>query len=246
MIPYEKIKEMTGEEIPFYTEMEKNTQLWYNMYINQPYWSLKKENRNIISIGLPSAITRELAKPAVIEAVITAKGGQKADFIQKQIDNMFKELRHNLEKGLAFGNMIYRPYVYRNNQIGIACHFFDTFFPVAFDERGVLTQVVFLQKIKSQNKWYVVLEYHKLENNIYYIQSKAFLSDEYGLIGKEVPLNNIEGWKNVSNSIVIGGIEKPLFGFFKTPFGNNIDSCSNMGVSVYSSAVELIRQADEQ
>ena len=40
MIPYEKIKEMTGEEIPFYTEMEKNTQLWYNMYINQPYWSL--------------------------------------------------------------------------------------------------------------------------------------------------------------------------------------------------------------
>ena len=246
MIPYEKIKEMTGEEIPFYTEMEKNTQLWYNMYINQPYWSLKKENRNIISIGLPSAITRELAKPAVIEAVITAKGGQKADFIQKQIDNMFKELRHNLEKGLAFGNMIYRPYVYRNNQIGIACHFFDSFFPVAFDERGILTQVVFLQKIKSQNKWYVVLEYHKLGNNIYYIQSKAFLSDEYGLIGKEVPLNNIEGWKNVSNSIVIGGIEKPLFGFFKTPFGNNIDSCSNMGVSVYSSAVELIRQADEQ
>lgn len=246
VIPYDKIKEMTGEDIPFYSEMEKNTKLWYSMYINRPYWSLKKDDRNIISIGLPSAITRELAKPAVIEAVITAKGGQKADFIQKQIDNMLKELRHNLEKGLAFGNMIYRPYVYQDNQIGIACHFFDTFFPVAFDERGILTQVVFLQKIKSQNKWYVVLEYHKLENGIYYIQSKAFLSDEYGLIGQEVPLKNIEGWKNISENIAIGGIEKPLFGFFKTPFGNNIDSCSNMGVSVYSSAVELIKQADEQ
>lgn len=246
VIPYDKIKEMTGEDIPFYSEMEKSTKLWYSMYINRPYWSLKKDDRNIISIGLPSAITRELAKPAVIEAVITAKGGQKADFIQKQLDNMLKELRHNLEKGLAFGNMIYRPYVYQDNQIGIACHFFDTFFPVAFDERGILTQVVFLQKIKSQNKWYVVLEYHKLENSIYYIQSKAFLSDEHGLIGQEVPLKNIEGWKNISENIAIGGIEKPLFGFFKTPFGNNIDSCSNMGVSVYSSAVELIKQADEQ
>ena len=98
------------------------------------------------SIGLPSAITRELAKPAVIESKITIQGGQKAEFLQKQMDNMIKELRHNLEKGLAFGNMIYRPYLY-DNQIGIACHFFDTFFPVAFDERGILTQVVFLQKI---------------------------------------------------------------------------------------------------
>ncbi len=246
MIPYDKIKEMTGEDIPFYMEMDRNTQLWHSMYINRPPWSLKKDNRDIISIGLPSAITRELAKPSVIEAVITIQGGQKAAFIQQQIDDMMKELRHNLEKGLAFGNMIYRPYLYDNYKIGVACHFFDTFFPVAFDERGVLTQVVFLQKIKIQSKWYAVLEYHKLEDGIYYIQSKAFLSDEHGLIGQEVPLKNIKGWKDISENIAIGGIEKPLFGFFKTPFGNNIDSCSNMGVSVYSSAIELIKQADEQ
>ena len=244
MIPYDKIKEMTGEDVPFYSEMERNTRLWYNLYNNKPPW-ISLTNKNMISIGLPSAITRELAKPAVIEAVIAIQGGQKADFLQKQIDSMMKELRHNLEKGLAFGNMIYRPYFY-SNQIAIACHFFDTFFPVAFDENGVLTQVVFLQKIKSQNKYYVVLEYHKLENSIYSIQSKAFLSNEHGLIGQEIPLKNIKSWANVSDNVAIGGIEKPLFGFFKTPFGNNIDDCSNMGVSVYSSAVELIRQADEQ
>ena len=244
MIPYDKIKEMTGEDIPFYSEMERNTRLWYNLYNNKPPW-ITGTNKNMISIGLPSAITRELAKPAVIEAVITIQGGQKADFLQKQIDSMMKELRHNLEKGLAFGNMIYRPYFY-SNQIAIACHFFDTFFPVAFDENGVLTQVVFLQKIKSQNKYYVVLEYHKLENSIYSIQSKAFLSNEHGLIGQEIPLKNIKSWTNVSDNVVIGGIENPLFGFFKTPFGNNIDDCSNMGVSVYSSVVDLIRQADEQ
>ena len=246
MIPYDKIKEMTGEDIPFYSEMERNTRLWYNLYNNKPPWCCGvKADRNMTSIGLPSAITRELAKPAVIESKITIQGGQKAIFLQNQIDIMMKELRHNLEKGLAFGNMIYRPYLY-DNQIGIACHFFDTFFPVAFDERGILTQVVFLQKIKSQNKWYVILEYHKLENSIYTIQSKAFLSNEQGLIGQEIPLKNIKSWQNVSDNVVIGGIQKPLFGFFKTPFGNNIDDCSNMGVSVYSSAVDLIRQADEQ
>lgn len=246
MIPYDKIKEMTGEDIPFYSEMERNTRLWYSLYKNKPPWSCGvKTDRNIISIGLPSAITRELAKPAVIESKITIQGGQKAIFLQNQIDVMMKELRHNLEKGLAFGNMIYRPYLY-DNQIGIACHFFDTFFPVAFDERGILTQVVFLQKIKNKNNWYVILEHHKLENSIYTIQSKAFLSNEQGLIGQEIPLKNIKSWQNVSDNVAIGGIEKPLFGFFKTPFGNNIDDCSNMGVSVYSSAVDLIKQADEQ
>lgn len=246
MIPYDKIKEITGEDIPFYSEMERNTRLWYSLYKNKPPWSCGvKTDRNIISIGLPSAITRELAKPAVIESKITIQGGQKAIFLQNQIDVMMKELRHNLEKSLAYGNMIYRPYLY-DNQIGIACHFFDTFFPVAFDERGILTQVVFLQKIKSQNKYYVVLEYHKLENSTYSIQSKAFLSNEQGLIGQEIPLKNIKSWKNVSENVAIGGIQKPLFGFFKTPFGNNIDDCSNMGVSVYSSAVDLIKQADEQ
>ena len=246
MIPYDKIKEMTGEDIPFYSEMERNTRLWYSLYKNKPPWSCGvKTDRNIISIGLPSAITRELAKPAVIESKITIQGGQKAIFLQNQIDVMMKELRHNLEKGLAFGNMIYRPYLY-DNQIGIACHFFDTFFPVAFDERGILTQVVFLQKIKNKNSWYVILEHHKLENSIYTIQSKAFLSNEQGLIGQEIPLKNIKSWQNVSDNVAIGGIEKPLFGFFKTPFGNNIDDCSNMGVSVYSSAVDLIKQADEQ
>ncbi len=205
MIPYDKIKEMTGEDIPFYSEMERNTRLWYNLYNNKPPW-ITGTNKNMISIGLPSAITRELAKPAVIEAVITIQGGQKADFLQKQIDSMMKELRHNLEKGLAFGNMIYRPYFY-SNKIAIACHFFDTFFPVAFDENGVLTQVVFLQKIKSQNKYYVVLEYHKLENSIYSIQSKAFLSNEHGLIGQEIPLKNIKSWANVSDNVILSQIK---------------------------------------
>ena len=84
MIPYDKIKEMTGEDIPFYSEMERNTRLWYSLYKNKPPWSCGvKTDRNIISIGLPSAITRELAKPAVIESKITIQGGQKAIFLQK-------------------------------------------------------------------------------------------------------------------------------------------------------------------
>ncbi|MBQ7794721.1 MAG: phage portal protein, partial [Clostridia bacterium] len=45
---------------------------------------------------------------------------------------------------------------------------------------------------------------------------------------------------------VIKDIAEPLFCYFKMPFSNEVDRLSPLGVSVYSRAVELLRDADEQ
>lgn len=42
------------------------------------------------------------------------------------------------------------------------------------------------------------------------------------------------------------GIDGMLFAVFRVPFANNIDPASPLGVSVYSRAVDLIREADRQ
>ena len=44
----------------------------------------------------------------------------------------------------------------------------------------------------------------------------------------------------------IKNIDKPLFSYFKIPIANNIDAASPLGVSVYSRAVEQIKEADKQ
>ena len=50
----------------------------------------------------------------------------------------------------------------------------------------------------------------------------------------------------MKDEIVIADVKKPLFGYFRVPNANNIDRDSPLGVSVYSRAVDTIKQADEQ
>lgn len=59
-------------------------------------------------------------------------------------------------------------------------------------------------------------------------------------------MNVVEEWANLQEEITITKVKSPLFGYFKIPFANTIDPQSPLGVSVYSRAVSLIKEADIQ
>ncbi|MBZ0683169.1 phage portal protein, partial [Clostridioides difficile] len=46
--------------------------------------------------------------------------------------------------------------------------------------------------------------------------------------------------------LVLEGIERPLFAYFKIPQANSLENSSPLGVSVFSRAVDLIKEADKQ
>ena len=122
----------------------------------------------------------------------------------------------------------------------------NTFQPTAFNATGECIGAVFKETIKSGGRYYTRLENHKFAAGQYIIENRAFESSQSGNTGNAVEMKNIPEWAELAEEIVVDNVERPLFGYFRTPVANKADPNSGIGISMYADAVELIRQADVQ
>jgi len=196
----------------------------------------------------------------------------RAEYLESQYKKLKRQLRKQIEYGIAKGGLVIKPYVVMNkvtteDSIGmnsgeerdtatIEFDFIqaDSFYPLAFDASGNITEAAFIQTKAEKDNIYRRLEYHKWQNNKVQIVNKAFKSttkdnqgDMSGIdLGQEVPLTEVNEWKDLQSSTTIANVVKPLFAYFKMPEANTIDTSSPLGVSGYSRAVSLIKDADMQ
>lgn len=92
---------------------------------------------------------------------------------------------------------------------------------------------------------------HTVTNRAFRSEQLISTKDEYDLtcqrpLSEEVPLTEVPDWADLEPSVTIRDVEKPLFVYVRVPSANNVDKRSPLGASVYSKAVENIRDADEQ
>ena len=76
------------------------------------------------------------------------------------------------------------------------------------------------------------------------IRNKAYQSENGINIGLEVELDVVDDWKTLPDEITYP-IDYVDFGYYRNPLDNTIDK-SKSGVSIFDSAVHLIRKADIQ
>lgn len=193
---------------------------------------------------------------------------QRAEYLESQYKKLKKQLRKQIEYGIAKGGLVIKPYIVVNNQdtknkvisdiiptTKIEFDFIqaDSFYPLAFDASGKITEAAFIQSKVDKAIIYRRLEYHKWENNVVTIINKAYkTNNKPGMeltdtdLGDEISLSDVPEWKNFEKEIVIKNVEQPLFAYFKMPEANIIDTLSPLGVSGFSRAVSLIRDADLQ
>lgn len=132
----------------------------------------------------------------------------------------------------------------------------DRFYPLSFDNNGKITEAAFLQTKIDKDKVYTRLEHHLLKGRQVTVSNYAFVSNNQDKargyvnngndLGKRCSLAEVPEWANMQEKVVIDNVDKPLFAYFKMPEANTIDPYSPLGVSGYSRAVSLIRDADEQ
>lgn len=240
----ETIKEGIGIDIAISEEMAKNIDLWTKMYEDEPPWTT---DGKIKSLGLAGSIASEMARLVTIEMESEITGSERAEYLNSQYQRVVDVLRIQTEYGLAKGGLVFKPYV-DGESIAIDYVQADNFYPVAFNSSGDLIGAIFPEIIKREKNIYTRLEYHHLlPNGVYYISNTAFIRNENieGL-GMEIPLTEVEEWKDLEPEINLYGLTKPLFSYFKVPLANNKDSTSKLGVSIYSRAEKLIKQADRQ
>ena len=132
----------------------------------------------------------------------------------------------------------------------------DRFYPLSFDNNGRITEAAFVQTKVDKDKIYTRLEHHKLEGRRVTVKNYAFVNNnndasrqyisDHGDFGKPCSLKEVADWANMAEEVVVDNVDRPLFAYFKMPEANTIDPYSPLGVSGYSRAVSLIRDADEQ
>lgn len=228
-------------------QMEDNINLWWAMYTNHPPW----ETCDVRPLGLPGAIGAELARNALTEFSITVSKGNRAEYINEQMQRVLPELSVYLEMGLCLGGIALKPYP--NNGRILVDAFTTHFTPTRFDGAGKAIGGVFQSAPVRQGKdWFIKMEYHDFlmredGNYIYVVENRAFRSGRDGGIGSRVPLQSVEEWQGIEEHVEIENLNDPLFAYFKPPIANREEPNSPMGASVCSGAVlHRIKEADEQ
>lgn len=239
--------------------------------ITTPTKEVEKENPNYKE---PSPDEFGNIMPSIEPKTITEDkpitSTDRAEYLNEQYKKLKKMLRTQLEYGIAKGGLVIKPYLVANQvektdkqkkgskkvdwQIEFDFIQADSFYPLAFDASGQITEAAFIQTQVEKDVIFRRLEYHKWKNNSVQIINKAFKStnnqtegNQNGVdLGQEVPLSSVSAWKALKDSVVIKNIQKPLFAYFKMPEANTVDTSSPLGVSGYSRAVQLIKDADMQ
>lgn len=245
------------------SEKARMVLLEFKSEITTPTEEVEVENPNYSEEPQKDAFGNDLPnleKPTVIEEKPVSDTG-RAEFLSKNYQKLLKAIRRQLEYGIAKGGLVIKPYLtivsaedetgnpIQNVEMDFDFIQADDFYPLAFDANGNITEAAFVQTKTVGKIIYRRLEYHKWENGYVTVINKAYKASS-GVssadLGQEIPLTTVPEWTSLEPTITIGIVDKPLFAYFRMPEANTIDTVSPLGVSGYSRAVQLIKDADMQ
>lgn len=241
MIGTSSVKQALNVDVALSPDMVNALQTWAAMYMNQSPWLAG----NMQSMNLASSIAKELATSVTLEMEVNISGSKRADYLQEQITQVLSSIRVQSEYAAAKGGLILKPYI-NGDKITVDFVQADQFYPVAFDANGKITAAVFSDQKTIGGHYYTRLEYHALMADGYHIVNTAWKSSTKDVLGNQIALADVADWADILPEATITNVKAPLFAYFKMPLANNIDTSSPLGVSIYSRAVDLIKQADQQ
>lgn len=222
-------------------KMLDDIDLWLNMYGGDAPWL--KENDQ--SLGLAAIIASEVARLVTLEMEVEVSGSPMADYINEMLDMIRKNARTIVEYACAGGGLVIKPCI-GNQKIHPEFIQANAFFPVAYNSSLKITSAYFVYRHWEGKKIYSRLEKHTLDGTKYTVTNEAYVSSVEQSLGKPCYLFEVSEWADIEPEVSMDDVEEPLFAYLKVPVGNTTDMSSPLGVSVYSRAVSLIRDADEQ
>lgn len=235
------IETALGVKLAAAPEMLAVIDLWSDMYQDSPPW----KGKNVQTLGLPAAIAGEIARLVTIEMKTGVTGSQRAEYLNGQYQRVIQDLRRYMEYGCAKGGLILKPYI-DDGEIVVDYVQSGQFYPVAFDSKGSITDIIFAERKQAGEITYTRLERHRLAGETCEITNRAYRSLNKSYLGTETRLSEIEEWAGLEPQAYIRPVERLLVGYFRPALANTVDTTSPLGVSVYSRAVDLIEEADRQ
>lgn len=235
MFPIRTLKELFGQDIAISQEMIVAIEKWAAMYRGQAPWV----DDQVDSLQIEQGICREFANVCLNEMESSISNEQLDEIYQSAI----QDLNENLQSGLALGSFCIKPL--GEDKVEYITQ--DRFIPIKFDARGRLTRVAFVDiKKVADYDYYIRFEVHTWnKNKVLNIQNLAYHSSDQASIGRPVRLDIVQDWAGLPENVTYTSVERPDFGYYRNPIKNEVDG-SACGVSVYQSAIQLIKKTDTQ
>lgn len=233
------------------TEMDACIQKCANIYKGYPEWVDK--NSHIKTVNFAKSICSETARLTTLGISVEVEGGAKGEWLQKQIESMYFNLRHWVEYGCAYGTIVIKP----NGSTVEA--FAPGRFYVTETENGEITGAVFQDYAydAETKKHFHRLEYHRFVERtykekdseeektiiLYAISNRCYVGQTENDPGKPVDIHKTP-WFGLEEDVEIENVTRPLYGVFRTPQANNIDIDSPLGMPLFSEAIEELKDLD--
>ena len=236
--------------------------------ISAPTEEIEEDNPDYIPPGIDNFGNPTLGRGSQkIKVKKDLSDPQRADFLdQVYQDKVMPKVRPFLEYGIAKGGFVMKPYIILDRKYDevtgkveetpdIEVDFVqaEEFYPLSFDGSGNITEAAFIQTKIDKDFTYRRLEHHVLYGNSVTVKNRAFKTDNNQSnlsssfeLGKEISLKEVPEWSELKPEQTINNVDRLLFAYFKMPDANTIDTSSPLGVSGYSRAVSLIKDADIQ
>ena len=231
-----KAKELFEVETITSNELENLINECAKVYSGNPKW-LDADN-GIKTINFAKAVCSETARLAMLGTKITIDGSARAEWLQKQIDDIYFKLRYWVEYGCAYGTVILKPNGKSIDLVTLGK------FMVVKSENGKITGIVFVNQEEVGKKYYTRFEYHRFEDDgTYIISNKCYIGDSQNDINKSVDIKDTP-WNMLQEEEAIANLEKPLYAVLTMPHANNIDIDSPLGLPIFYDALEELEDLD--
>ncbi len=204
-------------------------------YEGHPYWL----DEDVRTVNVAETICAEVARLSTLNIGISVTGSARAEYLQGEVDKIKSSLRRWVEYGCANGEIILKP-----NGYGV-----DVVYPsqyIVTEEIGNdIIGIVFMDGYYDARSelYYTRLEYHRIDNERYYITNRCYYGEAEGDLKRRVDIKKTL-WKDLSEDTVANGVDKMLFGIFRLPTANNINPRSNRSLPLFANAMEELSDAD--
>ncbi|PHB88167.1 portal protein [Bacillus wiedmannii] len=231
--------------------MYNNIEKWKQLYMGYfPKWhdvtyqtvDGNSHKRQMRSMGMPKVISSEMANLVFNEKCEISLSDEKThDYITEVLKNssFYLQFQNYLEYMFALGGIVAKAYVDDQGvQIGFVNA--DCFIPIA-DNGKTVTEGVFVNETRKNNKKYTLLEWHSWIDGKYVIRNELYESDGSEL-GTKISLEKM--YPELKEVVEIKNLKRSLFVYIKPNLANNIELTSNLGVSIFSSALDTLQELD--
>lgn len=230
-----KVRDEFNVESIVSAAMESKVAECADIYRGAPDWV--DERNGIKTINFAKSICSEVARLTSLAIGINVDGSKRAEYLQSVVNKFYFEIREWVEFACAYGTIVLKPV-----QDSVE-YYFPGDFIVTDAKDGNITGIVFIEKKTVERKHYTKLEYHRFNEGTYWVTNRCYVGNSEGDVKQKVDILNTP-WARLLDEVGIANMEGPLYSVLRMPHANNIEPQSPMALSIFSDAIEELKDLD--